>query len=157
RDVVERLADQIEVFWEAFIAPLWPRIVEVLERDILRRSRALAAGGLAGGFEGPATLITLESHRLLVRHRVTRTHLLAGAGLLLVPSAFVWPRVMVVLDAPGPVGLRYPARGGGTIWLERAPEADNALASLIGATRAHILSALDEPTHTTGLAARLAR
>src|SRR5262245_24473522 len=47
-DVVQRLADQIEVLWEAFLAPWWPRIREVLEHDIQRRSRALAAGGLAG-------------------------------------------------------------------------------------------------------------
>src|SRR5262249_55862516 len=118
-DVVERLADQIEILWDAFLAPWWPRIAEVLDRDILRRSRALATGGLAGVFEDLQPLITLDGHGLLIRHRVTRSHSLAGEGLLLVPSAFVWPRVMAVLDAPGPVGLRYPARGSGTIWLER--------------------------------------
>jgi DNA-binding transcriptional ArsR family regulator len=157
RDVVARLADQIEALWDAFLAPWWPRIREVLDRDILRRSRALAAGGLAEVFEDLEPLITLQGRRLLVRHRLTRTHLLGGAGLLLLPSAFVWPRAMVVLDAPGPIGLRYPARGSGTIWLERSSEPDSALANLIGATRAHILSALDEPTHTTGLAVLLAR
>jgi DNA-binding transcriptional ArsR family regulator len=157
RDVVARLADQIEALWDAVLAPWWPRIREVLDRDILRRSRALAAGGLAEVFEDLEPLITLQGRRLLIRHRLTRTHPLGGAGLLLVPSAFAWPRVMAVLDAPGPIGLRYPARGSATIWLERNSEPDSALANLLGATRAHILSALDEPTHTTGLAVLLAR
>src|SRR5262245_54137614 len=82
RDVVDRLAGQIEVLWEGLLAPWWPRIREVLDRDILRRSRALATGGLAAVFCDLQPMVALEGGQLLVRHLVTRRRKLGRSALL---------------------------------------------------------------------------
>jgi len=43
-------------------------------------------------------------------------HQLAGAGLLLLPSVFVWPGLAAVTDPPARPTLIYPARGIAELW-----------------------------------------
>jgi DNA-binding transcriptional ArsR family regulator len=92
-----------------------------------------------------------------VHEPANRTHALEGAGLLLVPSAFVWPRAATDIERGGPATLYYPARGVGAMWFGRGHDPDRALAQLLGATRAEILGALVEPMHTTALSRRIGR
>jgi DNA-binding transcriptional ArsR family regulator len=155
-----RLADLLGVLWDGLVEPLWPRIRDCLERDILHRSRALAGGGLAALFADVSPLIRVDGRRLFVDVGAScdLTRSLNGVGILLVPSAFICPRVTAILDPPPvPATLCYPARGAGTLWLRGEDGCDRALGNLIGGTRALILQALSEPAHTTGLALRLGR
>ncbi|MEV6843221.1 helix-turn-helix domain-containing protein [Actinoplanes sp. NPDC051411] len=75
-----------------------------------------------------------------------------AAGLVLVPSVFVWPSVMTVWAGQVPQ-LAYPARGVATLW-ERSSRAPGALGAVIGRGRARLLAELGVPLSTTELARR---
>jgi len=152
-DAASRLADLIERIWEALVSPSWQLIRDVLERDVLHRSRSLARGGLTALFDDMAPLITLAEPELHIQcEDVEATRVLDGCGLLLRPSVFIWPYAAASLDPTKPAELMYPARGVATLFFSEPKHDEAALAALIGATRAQILTMLDEPMHTSGLA-----
>jgi DNA-binding transcriptional ArsR family regulator len=76
---------------------------------------------------------------------------LAGRGLVLMPSAYVWPSVVAIIDTPWQPTIAYPARGIAALW-EQPPAPPHALVRLIGRTRALLLASLDHPTSTSTLA-----
>jgi DNA-binding transcriptional ArsR family regulator len=151
--VAERLADLLAVMWTGLVEPSWECIRDCLERDVLYRSRVLARRGLATVLEDVAPSVAFDGE-----HRLARVRALDDAGVLLVPSVFIWPREAAVRSpASGPLTLGYPARGVEAVWAPSPGPRDGELARLIGQTRAQILEALDEPMHTTAIAHRLGR
>jgi DNA-binding transcriptional ArsR family regulator len=153
-DAADMLADLIHALWHAAIEREWARLKDVLEHDVLYRSRLLAHGGLSALFGGLEPLITLRGNTLSVDLRTESTCSLEGAGIRLMPSAFVWPRALAVDGTP--LTLIYPARGVASLfWTDR--EADEPVAKLIGPTRATILEHLGDPAHTSALARSLGR
>ena len=84
---------------------------------------------------------------------------LDGTGMLMVPSVFSWPYTVWCTDTGGAPNLIYPARGVGKLWSrDAAAVADqDPLSALLGRSRAEVLLALDLPTCTTELAARLSQ
>src|SRR5262245_30888369 len=152
-DAGNQLADLLGHVWEALLAPSWPLIRDVLERDVLHRSRSLARGGLTALFDDLAPLITLAEPELHIQCQdVEATRVLDGSGLLLRPSAFIWPYAAASLDPAQPAELMYPARGVAALFFSEPKNHEAALGTLIGATRAQILTMLNEPMHTSGLA-----
>ena len=144
----ELLSELLERCWRVLLAPYWERIRDLLDGDIAFRARRLADGGLERLFADLDPSIrfdgdTLEGHRDL-----------AGEGLVLMPSAFIWPGVVLVLDLPWQPTLIYPARGIAGLWQAPAAQPPAALGRLLGRTRAKLLLALAEPASTAVLARR---
>ncbi|GGP91631.1 DNA-binding transcriptional ArsR family regulator [Actinomadura coerulea] len=149
------LADLLERYWEVAVEPFWPRIRDLLEGEVLRRSAALAAEGAAGVFGDLHEAVSWRAGTLSVdRHWHFRGEL-AGRGILLVPSAYVWPNVSVMVPPYQPM-VSYPPRGAATLWETGPPDEPRAaaLAALMGRRRAELLTALATPASTTDLARR---
>jgi DNA-binding transcriptional ArsR family regulator len=101
----------------------------------------------------PAAPVDWGGGRLEVDQRhCTAADVPNAAGLVLVPSVFVWPSVMTVWAGEVPQ-LAYPARGVATLW-ERSSWAPDALGAVIGRGRARLLAELGAPLSTTELARR---
>ncbi|WP_446215356.1 DUF5937 family protein [Micromonospora sp. IBHARD004] len=151
-----RLAEVIAAYADAAIAPYWPRMRTLLEREVLVGAGRMAADGVQGLLNRIDPYVSWDDGTLHVDH-LTRAGAAAldGRGLLLVPSVFAGSRVWSNLSerAPQPV-LRYPARAVGTLWERSAAPASEALARVLGRTRATLLHELAVPAATTELARR---
>jgi DNA-binding transcriptional ArsR family regulator len=99
-------------------------------------------------------VVTLHGHVLRARQRTSAAIELDERGLLLSPSAFIAPHVATTFEPPA---LIYPARCSAALLGRRPAYSGPAVSRLIGATRAEILTLLEEPTTTTSLASRLCR
>ncbi|GAA0540409.1 DUF5937 family protein [Paractinoplanes ferrugineus] len=148
-----RLAGEIADFWQAAIAPDWPRMRALLDAEVQRRARHLAEHGSAR--------ILNDLHPAVSWHdgvlSIDQPHCLApdvarGTGLVLIPSVFVWPSVLTVTAGDVPQ-LAYPARGVATLW-ERSARPTEPLAALLGRGRATVLREMTTALSTTELANR---
>lgn len=147
------LAGQLQAAWERLVAPFWPRIQAVLDADVAHRSRQLTNHGLRPMLEGIDARITWgDDGTVAVNDGMDLTVELRGRGLVLMPSAYIWPAVAAVADEPWQPMIVYPARGIADLWQQAAPPPD-ALVRLLGRTRALLLTRLDRPASTGTLAA----
>jgi len=155
RAAVRELVEVLCAYWELAIAEHWPRICTLLEHDILYRARQLTDAGSRALFEDldPSISWCREGVLLIDKRECDLSSVnLDGRGLLLMPSAFAWPRVVLVTEEPWQPTVIYPARGVGMLWEAERPAPPDALARLLGSSRASILTALDCPRSTTELA-----
>lgn len=148
------LAARLREAWSALVAPFWIRIRTLLDRDIEERARTLARHGLVRVLRDLHPRLRWTTRGVSCRDGDPRRIRLDERGLVLLPSAYLWPSVAIVADPPWLPTIAYPARGVAELW--RAPQAPpDALARLLGRTRALVLASLDRPLSTTALSGLL--
>ena len=148
----DQLAGRLHEAWASLVAPFWVRIRTLLDRDIEERSRALAQHGLRRVLDELHQKIRWTKRGLSLADRDGRVVTVGERGLLLMPSAYLWPHVAAIAEEPWLPTIIYPAVGIAGLW--QAPVAPpGALGRLLGRTRALVLTALDQPLSTTALAA----
>lgn len=150
-DVTARVADVLAGAWEHLLAPDWPVLRALLERDVVHRAERLVTGGWAFALADLHPRLRWREDHLDVTRLRERTIGLDGQGLLLIPSVFLWDRLAVAVDPPWPPAIVYPARGIAAVW-ESGRGTAEGLQRLVGAARAQLLLALDEPASTSQLA-----
>lgn len=149
-----RLADLLEQCWDLLIAPHWPRLYDLLRADILYRIRTLGDYGLERVLNDLHPQARWAGPSLVIEGPSAEQFQLAGAGLLLMPSAFVWPGLVAVTEPPARPALVYPARGIAELWQPAPTGQSEALGRLLGQSRAAVLESLAESASTYTLARR---
>ncbi|MDJ0345663.1 DUF5937 family protein [Streptomyces sp. H10-C2] len=150
-----QVAEEIEAYWELALAPYWARIRAVLDADVFYRARQVAEHGAGHLFNDLHTSVSWDDNALqLVRRKQPLSRMTAGAGLLLVPSAFTGPGLRTRVTPPDPPQLAYPARGVGSLWEARPTTRTDAIAGVLGRSRTLLLTELETPASTTELAHR---
>lgn len=99
-DVVGRLADALERAWSVLIAPDWPQLRAIIERDVVHRAGHLTRTGWAGPLDGMHPAVAWDTGGLRISNRPPLRTVLDGPGLLFVPSVFIYPGLSVCLDSP---------------------------------------------------------
>ncbi|MGY1885930.1 MULTISPECIES: DUF5937 family protein [unclassified Blastococcus] len=152
-----RIVDALLGYWErSFAEDAWPRMRAVLEADVVHRGRELAQRGMAHTFAHLGETVSFADGVVSVRLKaaISYTRSTSGEGLTLVPTLFGRTASAPISPEEPPL-VMYAARGVGTLWESRRLTSPAALAGLVGAVRAGLLTELATPSSSTELAVRL--
>ncbi|MFI6074579.1 ArsR/SmtB family transcription factor [Actinoplanes sp. NPDC051343] len=153
-----RLAEALWDYWDAVIRPFWPRMCAVLEDDVSHRMAGLMDEGVYSLLRDLHPEISVECDRMYVDKPHCDGEVQYASQMILTPSVFAWPDLILDDGGSGRFGLTYGARGIARVWeghdapAVRGPE---PLATLLGRTRAAILRRTSIPMSTTQIAREL--
>ncbi|MCZ7420818.1 MULTISPECIES: winged helix-turn-helix domain-containing protein [unclassified Micromonospora] len=153
------LTETMDRYRQLALGPYWTRVQGAVEADRARRARAMLDGGVEGLLTTLRPGLRWESGVLEIpTYPRSRELHLEGRGLLLVPSFFCANTPVALLDPQLPPVLVYPVDRLGGLTGDAPAAGDTgreALAALLGRTRAAVLAASDDGCTTGELARRL--
>lgn len=153
--LARRAANGLAQFWRATLAPRWPGLHSVLERDVAERARMLAEDGITRVLRTLHPRLRWDGATLRIGIAGDETTYTAGEELVLIPSVLGWPRLFSQVVDPTNTYVCYPATRAGTgPENNRAGTGRRALDQLLGPSRAAVLHDLDQPRTTTQLSSR---
>ncbi|MFI8527253.1 winged helix-turn-helix domain-containing protein [Promicromonospora sukumoe] len=151
----EEIADVVAEFWRGAIAPHWQAFRRLARADIARHALSAADEGQGAMLDGlhPGVVWTGEALDIFGACETSFGPTPADRGVLLTPSAFAWPHVHVMSNAPFQPAIAYGVRGFATLWESSNEEGSfPAMERLVGAGRARVAGAIATPATTTELA-----
>lgn len=158
REAVQCLVEEMRIYWQRALAHSWPRLVSVLEGDILYRGRQLALEGIESVLPDLHPSISYQPGAIHLAPRAAAAHCpikvsLHGDGIQLVPIVFnVAGRTWKVTPEWRPM-IGYSPRGVG--FYNHQARGSRPLEVALGAGRARVLQGLRSPATTGELAHRL--
>ncbi len=153
---IERMMLALREYWEVCFSPYWPRMRTILEADITYRGRVMAQQGIAEMLNSITATVSMTSSRLTVMRSSLPGEDIARVneqGITLVPTMFTRQASVPVDPHEAPIIL-YPARGQGAMWETERVVNPQAVAEVLGKTRASLLTALTSPASSTELGIR---
>ncbi|GAA4455250.1 winged helix-turn-helix domain-containing protein [Phytohabitans houttuyneae] len=150
RDAVELLASALRAWFDKQLRPQWNDLELAHRRWVDRAAREWAVSGVDGVLGGIGPSVRWSSPVLEMESWWSADLAGSGEGLVLAPSPFAGPRPRLLVEPGRPALLVFAV----------APPAaadTEALARLLGRTRAEVLRRLGEPgRHTTTALAKAA-
>ncbi|MET8846928.1 winged helix-turn-helix domain-containing protein [Amycolatopsis sp. NPDC004625] len=155
-----RLAQALQDYHDHALTSCWDVVCAQVDADLGMRTQVLLHGGVDALLTGLRPRVRWVAPVLETDDRIAGALPAEGAGLLLVPTYFSVGPVLVPASPGGPHRLHYPcvrqvAHPAGLTGPGARRGPGNALADLLGPTRAAALTILAVGCSTSELAARL--
>ncbi|MFB1048062.1 ArsR/SmtB family transcription factor [Streptomyces chrestomyceticus] len=141
--------------FETTLRPVWSLVQDLHRDEFTRHALTVAEHGTATALTRLVGTSRLDGTVWELPAPASRDITLNGRGVLLLPT-FHWTGHPLVGDHPDqPVTVTYPAGPGRPLTPASTTDPTDALAAVLGRTRAAILALLAEPHSTSALARRL--